>query len=209
MGWEQGGRLTFSFFPVWDLRCQQQQSFYSVNPRITVCPSTVESRSQVVIKKEKKNVTDQGWVPARKAAQESLQQSGFTEKIIDPQSFMFSKDPRWDYKIFMQISTDLKSPVDGIYWLLICTKHSARCCLDFIKYLLCLQIIKHYSSCCMRRKLSLRDRELDKDSASGVNEWQTQFSLAFKPVCKPISFLGTADGRQSMELDFCCCCCCC
>lgn len=54
MDWGRGGRLTFSFYTVCDLRHQQQKSPHPVNPNIIVCPATVEPRGQVLIKKKTK-----------------------------------------------------------------------------------------------------------------------------------------------------------
>lgn len=79
MDWGQGGRLAFSFDPVCDLRRQQHKSPHPINPSITVCPSTVKPRGQVVIKKKNK-VAGQGQAPAEKAAQESILPSDFTVK---------------------------------------------------------------------------------------------------------------------------------
>lgn len=54
MDWGRGGRLTFPFYTVCDLRHQQQKSPHPVNPNIIVCPATVEPRGQVLIKKKTK-----------------------------------------------------------------------------------------------------------------------------------------------------------
>lgn len=81
MDWGRGGRLTFPFYTVCDLRHQQQKSPHPVNPNIIVCPATVEPRGQVLIKKKNK-VVGQGQVSVGKTAQESILPGAFTEKIM-------------------------------------------------------------------------------------------------------------------------------